>query len=407
MATLFTSLYPTQHGVGDAQMVGLGSTLQQMVEGSKLDVLPPEFETLPEVLQRAGLRTAGFVSNPWLAADFGFGQGFDDYDDSYVGFGYQAEPLTARAIDWLESLEPGERFFLYLHYMESHRPYGRLDLEEVERAREQIEADRRPIPTQAKLLLLNTIEFSDGRSLLATDVRPSLTLIEMAYDRGVEEFDLAFRRLLEKLSGDEAFERTAVIVTSDHGEALFTRGYGDHGKGLFDDETALPLIARLPGVEPERGRITCPVGLIDLLPSLCAYLGIECPKSTQGVSLLGGEAEAARYLVTEAAAGDLGHRAIRNASYKLIFEPRGPPVPTGERRFPGEQPYSLYDLVLDPEEQHDLAASREVTAETYRVLEVMVPALHTAVAPFDTPRSRFEPLSDELKDRLRKLGYGD
>jgi arylsulfatase A-like enzyme len=198
-----------------------------------------------------------------------------------------------------------------------------------------------------------------------------------------------------------------VIVTSDHGEALFTRGYGDHGKGLFDDETALPLIAQLPGVEPARGRVGCPVGLVDLLPSLCAYLGIDCPDSVQGVSLLGGGATAARYLVSEAVAGNPEHRAIRNDTYKLIFEPRGSPVPTGELRVPGEVPYSLYNLVSDPEERHNLAASREVSADTYRVLEVMVPALHDAVAPFDTPSSRFEPLSDELRDRLRELGYGD
>ena len=46
---------------------------------------------------------------------------------------------------------------------------------------------------------------------------------------------------------DEAFGTLAGY------EALYERGYGNHGNGLYDDEVAIPLAARLPGVEPACG----------------------------------------------------------------------------------------------------------------------------------------------------------
>ena len=71
-------------------------------------------------------------------------------------------------------------------------------------------------------------------------MQPSLALASAAYDRGVERFDRALAVLLERLRAHPAWANTAVILTSDHGEALFDRGYGNHAIGLYDDEVAIP-----------------------------------------------------------------------------------------------------------------------------------------------------------------------
>ena len=68
--------------------------------------------------------------------------------------------------------------------------------------------------------------------------------------RGIEEFDRALEIFLDGLSRHPDHDRIAVLITSDHGEALYDRGYGNHGFGLFDDEAAIPLAARLPGATP-------------------------------------------------------------------------------------------------------------------------------------------------------------
>jgi arylsulfatase A-like enzyme len=169
------------------------------------------------------------------------------------------------------------------------------------------------------------LKLTDGSSVMSTAARPSRELIARAYDRGVEDFDRAFGILVDGLAAHPAWERTAVFVKSDHGEALFTRGYGNHGRGLFDDEATIPLVARLPGTEADRPRVQCLVGLVDLLPTLCDYLGLETPAWAAGWSFLaaGEPASGLRYVVTEGVTGNPRHRSIRNRYFKLMYEPGG------------------------------------------------------------------------------------
>ena len=44
--------------------------------------------------------------------------------------------------------------------------------------------------------------------------------LELAYDKGIENFDAALGVLLEGLAALPSWDRTAVIVTSDHGAAV-------------------------------------------------------------------------------------------------------------------------------------------------------------------------------------------
>ena len=124
-ASLFTSRYPLAH--------------QVLKNGH---VLANEYPVLAEVLGGAGYRTAAFVSSFVLDDRFGYGQGFDSYDDDFRGadssyqdmqlwegievpgeFDRRAHETTDRAISWLR--ENGRRggFFLWVHYMDPHEPY--------------------------------------------------------------------------------------------------------------------------------------------------------------------------------------------------------------------------------------------------------------------------------------------
>jgi len=80
MATLFTRLYPSQHGV--LSHPALPGRARQAPAVRRTDVLPPEARTLAELFREAGHQTAAFVSNPWMTRGFGFEQGFEVYDDA-------------------------------------------------------------------------------------------------------------------------------------------------------------------------------------------------------------------------------------------------------------------------------------------------------------------------------------
>jgi arylsulfatase A-like enzyme len=403
IATLFTSLYPSQHQVAsDPSLRRQGAGAD--TEVAETDRLSEGFDTLAEVMGKAGMRTAAFVANPWLGERFGFAQGFEIYDDSFAAWGSSGDAAIDAAIDWLEGLAPGERFFLYLHLIESHRPYGRLPAQDLEAQRARYNDDSRPTGVDADALAAS-IRLEDGRPATAAGFRPTRALFQTAYLRGVEDFDALLGRFLDALRKSEAWQRTAVLVTSDHGEALYRRGYGNHGMGLFEDETALPLVARFPGVEPTRGRVGCVVGLVDLMPSLCDYLGVPCPGSSAGWSFLsrpGAPRDSTRrFLVTEGVMGRPSHRALRDRRFKLLYEPEG----KRGRGDVSDPPWSLYDLETDPRERFDRVEARHSSSSSQRAYQAMSAALPQAVADYQAPDKESAPVSPELESRLEALGY--
>ncbi len=400
IATLFTSLYPSQHRVeSHPQLAGRDRGSDDAVEA---DVLAPSLETLAETLQASGVRTAAFVANPWLVEPFGFEQGFEVYDSRFARWGSRGEEVIEAGLRWLERIEDDERFFLYLHTIDSHRPYGRIPVEDLERTRARLNAGR-PLSTREGLRFASRIRLEDGRFAKDVGFAPTDALLREAYRRGVERFDALFGRLLDGLAArPELDARTAVIVTSDHGEALYERGWGNHGGALFEEDVRVPLFARLPGVEPARGRIDCAVGLVDLMPTLCDYYGASCPGDVQGWSLLADPAAAgsdrARYLVSEGVMERETDRSIRSGRYKLVRQP-GASADGGN--------FALYDLDADSAEQFDRLNQSTRAPEVDRAFEALRPALEAAVRPMPPPAHGSAPLDDDVRQQLEALGYGE
>jgi arylsulfatase A-like enzyme len=405
IATLFTSLYPSQHRVASDPQLRRVEDAARAGEILSADVLSEEFDTLAEALQRAGYRTAAFVSNPWMAGRFGFDQGFEVYDDSFAHWGYGGDRVIAAGLEWLDELGAEEPYFLYLHLIDSHRPYGRLPTAGLEARRRRYNDDRLPTGKDA-LALSQVIQMQDGRSAAQAGFAPTRSLVRAAYRAGIEQFDRAFGVLLERLRAHARWEATALILTSDHGEALYDRGYGNHGSGLYDDEAAIPLIARLPGMAVETKSVECLTGLVDLFPSLCGYLDVGCPRSVQGwsfVSIPGEEArEQTRYLATEGAMDRPAHRSLRNRNYKLLYEPNGSP---DQRE--SSSPWSLFDLRVDAAERFDRTDSRYRTPEFDRAHAHLEKHLATAVDHVPAPAREIVPIESELGDRQKALGYGE
>jgi len=131
VATLFTSLYPTQHGVvtHPSHQLRAGEELGRRLVSS--DRLADSAVTLAEAYRAAGFRTAAFVANPWMDRRFGFEQGFEHYDDSFARWEVPGAAVVESALAWLETLGADERFFLYVHTIDAHRPYPALTFEEA------------------------------------------------------------------------------------------------------------------------------------------------------------------------------------------------------------------------------------------------------------------------------------
>lgn len=397
MVSLLTSLHPSQHGIVSHPRLreGADRTLERST-----DVLADGFTTLPELLCDAGYATAAFVGNPWLRREFGFAQGFEEYDDSLAGWDVPGEVVTDRGLAWLETADRERPFFLYLHYMDSHRPYGRLRQADIEARLDELRADRRPLSEWAAQDIENSVMMEGGGSAATVGIAASVTLLEMAYDRGVEEFDRALGRFLASLDAGDLREETAVVVVSDHGEALHTRGWGNHGVGLYEDEVAIPLAARLPGVALRGDRVESPVGLVDLLPTLCGYLGVKLPAEVRpfGVDWLAPVAVAGRiedrYLLIEGVMRSPANRAVRFGEHKAIWQP------DASERDPLERGLFLVDE--DPGETRNLLSADSSAAAIYRRLLEGA----TAASPrHEVPQTEDVTIDPEVVERLRALGY--
>jgi arylsulfatase len=424
IATLFTGLYPSQHGVLTHPLQPAAGTAAARSGPLETDVLSGRLTTLAEVLHDAGYRTAGFVANPWMQRRYGFAQGFDEYTivpgpplapgqavagvvDPALANTARGEAISRAGADWLAARSGSEPFFLYLHYMDSHGPYPSIDRDDLERNARRIAADRRQPSAPALQALegwwrLRRAELPDDPPLGSRDAPLRLTHLEIAYEKGIERFDSALASLLDALARSPAAADTAVLITSDHGESFFERGWGEHGYGLFEEELRVPFAARMPGVAT-RGAVDCPVGLIDVMATLCTYLGVPCPQPGSGESFLRPPDPAAsrpqRYLVSEGVFWRPHHRAIRNAHYKLLWEPEGRP-----RALEPAPEKALFALESDPSEEHDLLQGDRTSPYSQRAFETLHSQLGIAVAPFATPAEK-TPIDAETRSRLEALGY--
>ncbi|MFH1463862.1 MAG: sulfatase-like hydrolase/transferase [Pseudomonadota bacterium] len=234
--SLFTGLWPPHHGVrdnGDAR-------------------LDPEATTLAERLQAAGWRTGAATSAFVTQAHWGFGQGFDRYDDD-LGvasdqLSWRSERPAGEVIEAALAQLDDRVTFLWVHLFEPHAPY------------------QPPEPFRTR---------HEGRP----------------YDGEIAAADAALGRLLQRLPVD-----ALVVVAGDHGEGLGEGGEQNHGLLLGDATLRVPLILAGPGVAPQV--IDTPVSLVDVLPTLLGLLDLPPEPGLDGTDLFAPAPRAGVYAET-------------------------------------------------------------------------------------------------------------
>ncbi|HYP98473.1 MAG TPA: sulfatase-like hydrolase/transferase [Polyangiaceae bacterium] len=169
------------------------------------------------------------------------------------------------------------------------------------------------------------------------------------YDGEVAFVDHHVGRVLEALEKSLFYDRTAIIVTSDHGEAFAEHGMIRHGFELWEELVRVPLIVRVPGVNARH--VQARRSAIDLAPTIMDLCGapLPTPSATDFLSgsslvpdLLGAGEPPARPIFIDMAAGpnNQDRQALIEGDKKLVAS--------------GGRALSLYDLAADPAEKNDL-----------------------------------------------------
>lgn len=408
----------TLYGHG-AMLTGLPPAGHGATTGS---VLPPSVPYLPEVLSREGYATVALTDDGLLDGRYGFARGFDRFRSVSEAI----EEKTALALEALERMEGP--WFLLFHSYTAHVPYA-------------------PPPEFASLFvddyagpLGETIDAPHIKKTVAwmnqgrIPVREEdLRRLETLYDGEVRRADHALGRIFRWLREKDLYDRTVVVVTSDHGEELNEHGVvAWHALTCYEELMRVPLIIKPAGGAPpdrERGassvdspdgsplpghRVETAVRIIDIAPTILELAGLDPHAAMIGRSLtglMGGNREPDRLTICEVE--DARGAAILHGGWKYhmradwsVTDPRTP-----RRRLQQRGPYAaeeLYHLLADPTEQVNLVDAHPERAREMRVL--LQARLQEATALLasltrDDPAARVPREDAEHLERLRALGY--
>ena len=270
-ASLFSSLYPSQHG----SQWQTGPQLRESVT-----------VTMAEWFRSIGYDTICATNNGLISDRTKLARGFDKYAfrlDLEQGrrrvarrikkvlFGGDSGGLIIN--DWINQTVQGgtKPKFLFVNYLECHWAYvpprkfekrvGGPRFGFVEGAKYRGGVARSSGPWEA-------IARADERTL---DIYSTL------YDGELANADDHVKDLVEIIeNAGMTAENTLLLVTSDHGEHLGEFGLADHHASLDDLLIHVPFVARGPGITPGHRKDGI-YELVDVWPSLCRALGRDVP----------------------------------------------------------------------------------------------------------------------------------
>ncbi len=325
----------------------------------------------------AGWHTASISSFPLRHSASWWNHGFMEAMNLMRGFGGErADQVLPGALDWLDRRGAADDWFLHVHLWDPHTPYTTPDdygnpfagdappawhTEEV-RARNWDLAG--PHSAQEPWgFRPDEWGHPPERQPWNADSMDAVKRIFDGYDVGIRYADDAVGAIVDRLDRLGVLDETAILVSSDHGEAFGELGvYADHQAA--DEATChIPAILRWPGVAP-----MVDDGLhyhLDVAATVVDLAGITPPEDhwdgrSVKEDLLAGAPTGREHLVLSQGAWSC-QRGVRWGDHLSLHT-------WHDGYHPHWEPEMLFDISVDPHEEHDLAAERPDDLATGRSL---------------------------------------
>jgi len=332
LVSILTGLYPPVHGVNNRDHAGSA-----------------KMATLHKLFAQAGYRTPNL--NFFTFAPYYTQLGLPAIERKYFG-----KKEGDALVNWLKqnTAQADPPFFVWYHTTIVHQPY-RPPAEALPDTRENLEK------SPGIKAVLNGAIVPYGSTQFSPEDKPVLDIL---YNEELKRVDRLFGQALEILESAGRLNQTLVVLTADHGEELLDHGFVGHASTslrakLFEELVHIPLILSWPGRVPEGEVIGTLAGQVDILPTILRLVGLDSPDGIDGSDLFALPASRPIYFESIAAGNqtpkdrsDEWIRGVRSGRYKYI------------------SPGHLYDLLLDPREQHDISGEfPDVTARLASQLE--------------------------------------
>jgi choline-sulfatase len=336
-AGYYTAVAGKMHFVGPDQLHGFEERLTTDIYPADVDWTPDWSRSLEEPLP--WYHTMESVLNPGVTA----ASMQTDYDEE-VAF------VAARKLYEIARHRPDQPFLLFASFTNPHDPWEVPERFWTRYARAQI-----PDPLVGSLPLDDVDPHSRRLRAMCRVDEAGLTTEQIrrarhGYFAAISYVDERIGEVLGALRDSGLRDRTTVLFCADHGEMLGERGLW-YKMSFFEQSARVPLIVRdFTGRVPAR-RVSGPVSLLDVTPTLLELAGLPLDAIAgiaDGESLL---SPRVRPVISEyhAEGAQAPSAMIRSGHEKMIISL--------------EDPDLLFDLAADPQELASLHAEEPVLRE--------------------------------------------
>ncbi|WP_105619250.1 arylsulfatase [Vallitalea okinawensis] len=252
------------------------------------------------------------------------------------------------ALKFLNQRDPSKPFFLKVSFARPHSPYDAVPYYFNHYNNKEL-----PEPWVGQWAEENAIctELYDEDSWRGKHKDEETHRARAGYYGNINHIDHQLGRLFRYLKSAGQLDNTMIIFTSDHGDML-----GDHHLWrktyAYEGSAHIPLLIKLPSNAKENHvpRVTQPVLLQDIMPTILSTCHLYIPDTVEGLNLLpairGGEIER-EYIHgehTECYSPEQEMQYLTDGKMKYIWFPR-----TGNEQ--------LFNLKKDPKELYNLVTS--------------------------------------------------
>ena len=277
------------------------------------DEIPRDQTMMPEHLKKFGYKT--FATGKWHNDKAAHFRAFDEADNIFFGgmhfpnegghehanlyhhdpsgqypksAQWSAEKFSSTmyadaAIAYLNQNKQNQQpFFAYVAFTSPHdprtppAPYDKM-----------YDPNKIPLPKN----FLPRHPFDNGEmevrdeQLLPVERTPEMIKKDLAAYYGmISEVDAQIGRIIQTLKANGQYDNTLIIFAGDNGLAV-----GSHGlvgkQSLYEHSMRVPLVMVGPGI-PKNQKTDALCYLSDIFPTVCSFLGIEKPTSSEGKNLL-------------------------------------------------------------------------------------------------------------------------
>lgn len=381
-------------------LTGLYCAHHQVYQDSER--MDPSDGTLAEKMRENSYKTTAFTGGGFVSAVYGFSKGFDSYYEGEGGVFHQdsAAKVFSVVSPWIDRSRDQD-FFLFIHTYQPHSPYA--------------------CPPPYKFMFLDDdakwghidlIQHLGGNECLykALPDEEKRNIIAL-YDAEIRYTDEALiAPLVDKLKKTGLYDRTMLILTSDHGEEFFEHSGWGHGYNVYDEALKVPLIIKFPD-SGFKGKIYDHiVSLIDIMPTILDWLGIDYSDTNiDGNSLIPILLEREkkdRKFIADVAGNVLNYHNLEKITtnqekFKLILNKNSDSRDREFFRFkpPDVPAIEVYDLEKDSKEKNN------VTKDYPDLTRQLIAWINDFYSKAVKKNVKKMVMDEKLKEQLRALGY--